>query len=200
MARGLISKAIRGAANAGVPMLKAEHEAQIMAKRDATLRGYGIEDREDTQSFQAEQNQQQQEFTASENQLGREQQQSQFEATSDMQGRQLALNEQQVNATLRASEIALQEAELGLVEKQQVNGLRETIMDENRPAEEREQARQKLDTFLGNNDEFRAITLYGDDDGLGNQMRSSGVLNTRTGRIQGATPPNRDDDPLGLRQ
>lgn len=48
---GLVSKAIRGAAEVGVPMLFAEHKAQIQATRDAKLQEYAQQNTAASQTY-----------------------------------------------------------------------------------------------------------------------------------------------------
>ena len=60
MARGIIRKMIRGAAEAGVPMLQEQHRNNILQNRETAMariqNQYRTQDREAEQSFTADQN------------------------------------------------------------------------------------------------------------------------------------------------
>ena len=73
MARGIIRKMIRGAAEAGVPMLQEQHRNNILQNRETAMAR--IQNQYRTQDREAEQS-----FTADQNAMDREQRAGEFEA------------------------------------------------------------------------------------------------------------------------
>lgn len=195
---GLIAKALRGAAAAGVPALLEEARAQNQAKRDALLQQFTKENMAAQQQFQASERLAGQEFTGAQNaenrafqaeqsQLTRDQQQRQFDATLANQREQfragLGIDLAKLDVLVKQAEQALEQGELGLIQSRRVESLRSTLVDPNATEDQIKKAAEQLSTLLGEGDSYSAITAYGDPDEFGQQTRSTGILNRRTGQV-----------------
>lgn len=199
---GLIRKAIRGAAQAGVPMLMEEYRNQNLAKRDARLQEYVQQNQGAQQRFQTQERQAGQEFTAEQNQLTREQQQGQFESEMEASQQDRSLRHQQVKQQIRAADLALEDAQLSLSDKKEIRGIRSVLMDSNASAEEKQLAAEELGILLGEGSpELRAVTIYSEPNDFGEQTRQTVLVNPITGQGEPITvrgTERRDDDPLGI--
>lgn len=198
MARGLIGKVLSGAAQVAVP-----------AAQDIVRQRFERERQSALQKFQTQQTQQAQAFTAEQNAANRQQDQAQFDATmtqrknefdtgAGIQTEQLALDKKKTEATLAAAAAALESANIDLKQKKQIQDLYNKVVADDTPDDQRAKIMDRLDSLLGKNAEsFSAITAYGEPDDFGNQQKSTGILNRRTGKVEPFTAGNAaTDDPL----
>lgn len=193
MARGIIGKAIRGAASAGVPMLIEQEKNNQLAKREKVLmeiqQQYKAQDRAADQAFTAGQNQLDRDQRATEFQAGREDSRAQL----DMQRDELGMRREQLDLTAQQIQQTMEAGNLGIIEQKRLQGLYDIIANPQAEDAEITRAITVLNGLKGQNpDKYQAITLYGDDvDANGNQLRTSGILNTGTGDITPAPMGNR---------
>lgn len=188
--RGLIGKFVRGAAQAGVPMLMAEHQSRVQEKRDAILQSYQQQNMATQQKFGGDQNAEDRNLTRTENQANRDQRAGENAQQVALQAGQLALETRKVESMLEAAEQALGSGEFGLVESQYLAGLMKIVTDENSTEEAKTDAIKRIGEYrnpqTGQN--FSEITGYGEPDIDGNQRRFSGVLNRNDGTITPFNP------------
>lgn len=197
MARGIIGKLVRGAAQAGVPMLQEEHRAQIQARRDEALNRVQQQYRKEDQSFQKDMNAQNQQFEAGQRNLDRTARADEFSATRadaadarSIQREGLQMDREKLDLTAQQIAQTLQAGELGIIEQKRLQGLYDTIASPEAQPDEITRAITVLNGLKGQNPEkYSAITLYSDElDDMGNQLRTSGILNQSTGEITPAAP------------
>ena len=163
MARGILRKAIVGAAAAGVPMLMEEQRAQIQAKRDAKLQQFQSSERAAGQAFTAGENAANRQFQAGENQASRAFQTGERVAGQEFQAGENAATREQSNMQFQTenaramaqfglaaqqAQQALETGELGLVQARRVESLYETLASDTATNEQKTAAADKLQSIL----------------------------------------------------
>ena len=190
MARGIIRKMIRGAAEAGVPMLQEQHRNNILQNRETAMAR--IQNQYRTQDREAEQS-----FTADQNAMDREQRAGEFEANRAdaaegraIQREGLEIDRERLDQTAQQLAQTLEQGKFGIIEAQRLRGINDVITNPDSTPEQLDRAITMLQNLKNTDPEkFSAITLYGEPDEYGVQPRTSGVMSSRTGQITPASPP-----------
>lgn len=190
MARGIIGKMIRGAAEAGVPMLQEEHRAQIQTRRDEALNRISQQNRREDQTFQREMNADNQKFEAGQRDMDRSARAEEFSATRADAAEERGMQREQLDMTAQQIAQTLEAGSLGIIEQRRLQGLYDTIANPESAPEQISQAITILNGLKGENPtKYQAITLYDDElDVDGNQRRVSGVLNQASGVVTPVSP------------
>lgn len=191
MARGLMRKAIVGAAAVGVPALLEKAKNDQLAKRELTLQNLQQQYRREDQAFTAGQNTLEREQRSADSAANRDIQQQELglrredqAAGRQIQSEQLNLEREKLDLTAQQMAQTLESGQLDVAEKRRLQGLYDIIASPDTAAEEVSRAINILNGLKGNNPEkYSAITLYGDENDAGVQSRSTGILNQATGQI-----------------
>ncbi len=189
MARGIIGKAIRGAASAGVPMLIEQEKNNQLAKREKVLmeiqQQYKAQDRAADQAFTAGQNQLDRDQRATEFQAGREDSRAQL----DMQRDELGMKRQQLDLTAQQIQQTMEAGNLGIIEQRRLQGLYDIIANPQAEEADISRAMSVLSNLKGEKpDRYSAITLYGDENDAGVQSRQSAILDNSRGTVTPVSP------------
>ena len=147
MARGIIGKMIRGAAEAGVPMLQEEHRAQIQTRRDEALNRISQQNRREDQTFQREMNADNQRFAAGQSELDRGQRRGEFAANQaagaeerGMQREELGLKRQESELARQQLRQALEIGNFGIVKQRRLQGIQEILDNPQATQQEKDSA------------------------------------------------------------
>jgi len=178
MARGIIGKALRGAAAVATPAALDMHRANIQKKRDEYLAGVRKTETAQAQTFQAEQ--------------------AELERASRQPGRELQQEKTQKN--IQQIDLALESAKIDLEAKKEIDALKEQYL----AAPEGEQKEQLLQTLSGLKGKgqagrFKGFTISEEAaSGIGTVSKFL-TLDSGTGEItyheKGAAAPNFVEEP-----
>lgn len=168
MARGIIGKMIRGAAQTGVPMLVEQAKNEQLEKREIRLENLRSQNQQAATS-------QAQGFAAGENALDRKARAGEFAATqanSDrqfgLQEKQFGLQQEQFDAEKQQNVLKLEELNLSLADKKRASQFMDIIYNPESTPEDRSRAASILNAASGKGTpgfEFKTIDQF-DDTGM----------------------------------
>lgn len=191
MARGILGKMVKGAAAVGVPALLEKAKNDQLAKRELTLQNLQQQYRREDQAFTAGQNALERDQRSADSAANRDLQQQELglrredqAAGRQIQGEQLNLEREKLDLTAQQMAQTLESGQLDVAEKRRLQGLYDVIANPEAAQEEISRAINVINGLKGNSPEkYSAITLYGDENEMGVQSRSTGILNQATGQI-----------------
>ena len=178
MARGIIRKMIRGAAEAGVPMLQEQHRNNILQNRETAMAR--IQNQYRTQDREAEQS-----FTADQNAMDREQRTGEFEANRAdaaegraIQREGLEIDRERLDQTAQQLAQTLEQGKFGIIEAQRLRGINDVITNPDSTPEQLDQAITMLQNLKNTDpDRYSFLKLSGGFDEPEKVVRA----NQRTG-------------------